>query len=547
MRPAIRLTLAAGAALGVLVVAMTADAYPDAQIDQQIRPNFGGLITPPLKPRKRPDRWRPGAYKWGRAPAGYGPYNCDPGYGQQGGGYGQPQQGGYGQQPQQGGYGQTQQGGYGQPQQGGYGQQDPYGQPDACAQGGYGQQPAYGQPAYGQPGYGQGGGYYYIRNLPSITVDCGDPKLGPTPVSDALNRVIDNGVVYVRAGSVCKETINVTHPVVIAGEGVSAFSTSTDTAAASFQPTGGMPCVRVAPGVHGVELRDLDFSVKAGSRTACIEAWDSDVALVRTQVTYWGDSSAVYINGGKLIVRDSNIDGHTWDATVVGEGAVIDIARTRITGEAAGLDITPGTGESKLEQVGILARGVNDPGDVGILARGLRSGSGTLLVKNSVICGFRSGLHAERGANVTLTRSRICRAVRGVVSDGGDVTVSESAVAGTDTGFVIGGGRASIIRNRIYDFQREAIYVEPGSNVDIQFNWAYSAMDCWRRSWDPGVYCLASRQLPPAVRDERDFGTYRRDWEGDGYDRGYMRDGEPKALPPAAPPAAPKKRWGRKS
>lgn len=526
MRPAIRVTLAAGAAFGVLVVAMAADAYPDAQIDQQIRPNFGGLITPPLKPRKRPDRWRPGAYRWGRAPNGYGPYNCDPAYTGQPGGYGQqggPQQGG----PQQGGYG----------QKSGYSQRDSYGSPSACA--------GYDQGGYGQPGYGQGG-YYYQRNLPSLTVDCDDPRVGPTPISDALQRVVDGGVVYVKAGSVCKETINVTHPAVIAGAGASAFATSTDTAAASIQPQGGMPCVRVAPGVHGVELRDLDLSVKAGSRTACIEAWDSDVALVRTQVTYWGDSSAVYVNGGKLIVRDSNIDGHTWDATVVGEGAVFDIARTRITGEAAGVDITPGTGESKLEQVGILARGVNDPGDVGILVRGLRSGSGTLSVRNTVICGWRSGVHAERGSNITMTRSKVCRAVRGVVSDNGDISVSESVIGGSDTGFVIGGGRASIIHNRIYDFQREAIYVEPGSNVDIQFNWVYSAIDCWRRSWDPGQYCLNARAMPAALRDESAYGIKSRDWEADGYDRGYLRDGEPKALPPVKPPEPPKRGFFRK-
>jgi hypothetical protein len=542
MRPAIRATLAAGAALGVLAVAMAANAYPDAQIDQQIRPNFGGLITPPLKPRKRPDRWRPGAYRWGRAPSGYGPYNCDPGYSSQPqqGGYSQPTQpGGYGQQPQPGGYGQQpQQGGYSQPTQ--YSQQDSYGQPDACAQGGYG------QPAYGQPGYGQGqGGYYYPRNQLSVTIDCGNPQLGPTPVSDALQTVADGGVVYIKAGSVCKETINVTHPVVIAGEGVSAFTTAPNTAPASIQPQDGQPCVRVASGVRGVEIRDLDLTAKVGGRAACVEAWDADVALVRTQVSYWGDSSAIYVSGGKMIIRDSNLDGHTWDATVVGEDAVIDISQTRITGEAAGLDLTPGTGESHLEQVGIMARGVNDPGDVGILVRGLRSGGGTLSVRNAVICGWRSGVHAERGAKVTISRSRVCRAVRGVVSDGGEVAVSESVIGGSDTGFVIGGGRASIFRNRIYDFQREAIYAEPGSNIDVQYNWAYSGMDCWRRSWDVGIYCLSARTMPSALRDESAYGANRRDWEADGYDRGYQRDGEPKALPPAQPPVT-KKRWGRK-
>ena len=115
-------------------------------------------------------------------------------------------------------------------------------------------------------------------------------------------------------------------------------------------------------------------------------------------------------------------------------------------------------------------------------------------------------------------------------------------IGGSDAGSVIGGGRECTVKNGAIDFQREPIYVEPGSNVDIQYNWVYSGMDCWRRSWDPGVYCLSSRQMPPALRDESGFGAGRRDWEADGYDRGYLRDGEPKALPPVAPPAPPKRR-----
>ena len=46
-----RLLLAVATAMGLGMTAAPAPALalPDAQIDQQIRPNFGGLITPPLR------------------------------------------------------------------------------------------------------------------------------------------------------------------------------------------------------------------------------------------------------------------------------------------------------------------------------------------------------------------------------------------------------------------------------------------------------------------------------------------------------------------
>jgi len=464
-----RLLPAAAAALAVALTATSVQAFPgqEARVDQQIRPNFGGLIAPPLKPRWRPDRWKPGQYRWGRPRPGWN--------------------------------------------------------------GGY--------PPNG----------YWPRDQMTATVDCGDPDAGPTPISDALRSVADGGILYIRSrGGVCRETVIVEYPVIIAAEGASIFDPNPSTAPATINAPEGSPCIRIAEGVRGVELRDLVLTSEKGGRSACIESWGGDVALVRTSVNYWGDAAAVYASGGKLIMRDSFIDAHTWDAAVTAESAVLDIARTRIVGEETGLDVTPATGESVIEQTGIISRSTSGSAGNGLLVRGLRSGAGVLNIRNAVICGWRNGLHLDRGAQVDISRSRICRTTVGVVSDG-LLKITESAIGSRDVGLYIAGGSATITRNRIHDWSRRPIWVEYGANAEIEFNWVYYGSDCWRQQWDRGTYCVRSSSLPATLRDESWMQPSSRNWwEVDGYDRGYSRDGTPGALPAAVPPPPPKKKgWGR--
>ncbi|ATQ42178.1 right-handed parallel beta-helix repeat-containing protein [Caulobacter mirabilis] len=463
-----RLLTAAAAAIALAATASTAEAFPDqaARVDQQIRPNFGGLITPPLKPRARPDRWKPGRYKWGRPrpgwPGGYPP----PGW-----------------------------------------------RPDQQV----------------------------------ITVDCGDPWAGPTPISDALQYLVDGGILYVRSrGGVCRETVLVERSAIIAGEGIPLFDAGPNPQPAGISAPDGAPCLRVAPGAR-VEVRDLTLTAAKAGRAACVEAWDAEVALVRTKVDYWGDSPAVYAAGGRLILRESVVDARTWDAALVADGAVLDIARTRIIGEETGVDVTPASGESRIDQTGIMTRQTAGSAGNGVLVRGLRSGSGNLTVRNVVVCGWRNGLHLDRGAQVDVSRSRFCRTTVGVVSDG-QLRFTESAIGSQDVGVYIAGGHAVIQRNRIHDWSRRPIWVERGATADVADNWVYYDGDCWGERWDQGLHCLRGDRLPQALRDESDFGgdAGRSWWESDGYDRGYARDGAPSALPPSQPPSKPKRGWGRR-
>lgn len=526
-----RLLLAVATAMGLGMTAAPAPALalPDAQIDQQIRPNFGGLITPPLKPRYRPDKWKPSRYKWGRKPTrpgwrsryddgyyddyprdqmvavvdcGTGVYIAGASTGDTSGGYG-----GAAPPAGSGGYGN----GAAPPQAGGYGNSG-----GSSSQGGYAPDSYNGTPGYSSP----------------------------TPVSDALRTLADDGVLYIRGAAACTETIVVEHPVIIAGEGPSIFATGAETSSATITPSAGNACIRIASGVKRVELRDLTLKTQQGGRMPCIEAWDAEVALVRVNVEYWGDASAVYASGGRVIMRDSVIDAKSWDPAVLIEGGVIDIARTKISGEAGGVDLTPGNGDSRLDQVGIVARGGETPGDVGLLVRGLRSGTGTMTIRNVVVCGWNTGLHLERGANVNIARSRLCDAQRGIISAGASLTVTESAIGAREIGVYAGSGRTKVSRSRFYGGARPG-YAEPGAVLELEDNWVYSDSDCWRARYDRGLYCITSRALPGSLR-ERGWsgGGYRRGWESDGYDYGFQRDGTPMPLPPEQPPKV-KRGWGK--
>lgn len=465
-----RLLPAAVAAFAVLVAATAVEAFPDqaARVDQQIRPNFGGLITPPLKPRYRPDRWKPGKYRYGRR----------------------------------------------------------------------------------NPNWG-GDGYYppddYRRDQTSMTVDCGDTYAGPTPISDALRSLADGGILYIRSrGGICRETVIVENPVIIAGEGMPLFDAGPNPQPATIAPPEGSACIRIADGVKGVELRDLVLTTAKAGRSSCVEAWGAEVALVRTTIRYWGDTAAVYASGGKLIMRESSIDAHTWDAAVVAESTVLDIARTRIIGEETGIDVTPAPGESRIDQTGVMARTASASAGNGILVRGLRSGSGSLTIRNAVVCGWRNGLHLDRGAQVDVSRSRFCRTTVGVVSDG-DLRFTESAIGSRDVGIYVAGGSATIQRNRIHDWSRRPIWVEQGARADVDSNWVYYNGDCWRQDFGRGSYCVRASSLPAGLRDDSGYfgqGDRGRDWwESDGYDRGYGNDGAPSALPPAGPPPRPARGW----
>lgn len=446
---------AAGAALVLSAFAGAAEAYPDraAGVDSQIRPNFGGLIQPPVRPQWRPDRRR-GPGKGGKPPL-----------------------------PPK-------------------------------------------------------------RDQYNIAVDCSIETESGTPINDALRRLADYGKLYI--SGTCHETVEIMHPAILIGEGASVFDEGSPRLA-TIAPLDGDACILIGDGVEAVEIRDLILTTEKGGRSACVESYGANVALVRSKVIYWGDAPAVFASGGKLILRESVIDGRTWDAAVVADGSLVEIFRTRISGEETGVDLTLADGESSIRESGIMYRSAAAPSGVGVLVRGQRSGSGVLSVENSVVCGWRNGVNIDRGGIVNIKRSRLCRNQVGIVSDG-ELSLLESAIGAKDVGVYVASGRATILRNRFYDWTRTPIWISQGRPVisgegpEVEANWAYfgAPPNCWDRVWDDGVYCKTYATLPPGIRDESVFDNRYRDWwEADGYDRGYIRDGAPTIILPRPTPPKP--------
>ncbi len=402
--------------------------------------------------------------------------------------------------------------------------------------------------------YGWGRGYYesygraygapygpspYSAGAASITVDCADTAYSRTPISDAAAYVADGGVVYVRShGQPCRETIEIDHPVVIAGEDASAFSVEPGRARVVIAAPDGQPCVLVAQGVKQVELRGLQLESNAGGQSSCVEAWDSEVALVRDDVDYSGDGSAVYISGGRLIVRESRIDAHTYDAAIFADGAELQMFKDRIRADTLGVDLTLGPAESKIDHVGVLATRSAGQGSVGITVRGERSGGALLKVDDAVICGFRVGIGFERGGRGLVRRSRVCRASFGVMSEGASIEVSESAIGGDHFGVYVASGDAKVSHNRIYDLSDPAdgVYAEPPAGLVEELNWFYLRPGCERFHWDGRRYCRSEAELPGWFHDESGFDRdYADAWDVDGYEDGYMRDGPVVAFDPHPP------------
>jgi hypothetical protein len=383
---------------------------------------------------------------------------------------------------------------------------------------------------YGRP-YGDNYGPpppSYVRGSPSITIDCNDPSNGPTPISDAAAYVPDGGVVYVRSGGqACHETVEVDHPVVIAAEDVSAFSTDPG-ARVVLAPPDGQPCVLIAQGVRRVELRGFQLLARQAGQSSCVEAWDSEVALVRDDVDYSGDASAVYISGGRLIINETRVDAHTYDAAIFDDGAELQMSKDRVRADTMGLDLTLGPAESRMDHVGVLAAHSAGQGSVGLSIKGERSGGALLRVRNAVVCGFRVGVGLGRGARAEIKRSRICDSSFGVMGEGADADIEENAIGADRFGIYMASGTARVDHNRIYDLPEPigGIYEEPPAGIVLGVNWLYLRGGCEHFHWDGHLYCRAMNDLPFGLRDKSAFDAdYVDAWEADGYDMGYMRDG----------------------
>jgi hypothetical protein len=392
--------------------------------------------------------------------------------------------------------------------------------------GGYGYGYGYGKGGYGNGGYGNGGGGYsqgYPQGLSgweqTETVDCGDPNAGPSPLNDALYRLADHGTLYIRGNSqACHESLYITRPVIIAGEPASAFLSRPAAGPASISPPDGQPCLTIQAGVAEVEIRDLTLLDRNGGSHACIEAWDSAVALVRTEIRYGGNGSAIYLSGGTLLARGLGVSSSSYDPAIVAEGVMVDIQGAMINAASAGIELTPTSGgTAKLEHVSIVA----DPGgssgaaaEYGLIARPARGGPSSIEIEESRVSGFDTGLMFQQGSTARVSQVKITHARIAIVSEATRLDVSNSILGATRSGAYVIRGHARFTNNRIFGFSGLPIDVEPGAEVEPRpwiDNLIYPAAGC-RHYEIFERWCRYSEDIPPPMLSDEGPGV--RGWDG---------------------------------
>ncbi len=361
----------------------------------------------------------------------------------------------------------------------------------------------------------------------SGVVDCGDPRGGPTPITDALDHLAPGATLYIRGAAVCRESVDIWQSVTLVGEGGSAFDPGPPGRATIAAPAG-RPCVAIAPGVRRVELRDLQLVSERGGRSACLEAEDAEVALIRSGVVYAGGDAAVYVGGGRLILRDASIEAMTAYAALVVDGAALTAEDARITAGSLGMDLSlSGREPSRLTHVQVAGPGPTAPMGrraAGLLVRGSRDGAiapQRLAVADAVIEGWGTGVWLDLGAAVDVTDSHVRRTQVGVLIDGASASVTGSGIGAREIGVQVAAGRARIDDNDIYGYLGQAIAVAPGAEVSGHNRyWPRLGCSGFQRDAD----CRPMGLAAPEMRDN---------------DNGWG------PAPAMSDPQPPRRRWGR--
>jgi hypothetical protein len=400
----------------------------------------------------------------------------------------------------------------------------------------YGWRGGYGQRFrrdWADPDWRRQQGYAPQGPIDTITVDCSDPALGPTPLADALDALSDGGTLYIRRGPrPCGETLLITRPVTIAGEPLSAFaSPGPADSGPLIAPAPGAPCLRVGPGAGVVEIRDLTFRADQAGHAACIESWDSDLALTRTRLIYTGEASALFLSGGRLILRGSDIQAVSYDSALTLEDAAVEFSHVRISAATDGVDLAARAGAPLIfDHVyirGIAGSDAASQPETGLMLRRSLGEPAHVDIRNSRITGFKTDLWFQRSGQVEVHQTMIAGARVGVLSEDADLTIADSALEARRTGIYVDGGHAEISHNRIYGFTGAPVDAEPGADLNVHDNWIYPADDCHRYYDRFSRWCRRFEEVPEVFRDHPEDPSWG--WEGGPFD------------PPPPPPPPPER------
>lgn len=480
-------------------------AWPTAKVDAQLKPHFRELIGVHRHGYYRRPSWSRWRNFYWRGDCGYEGQGCQGGY-DYGDGYGCDPSDPYGCQQQD--YGCTP----GDP----YCQQESY--PPCDTRDAYCQGGAY------RPGWANGGDAYSLPSISvygdghgreHVTVDC--RRDDPGRLQRAMDEVADGGTIHLRGrGPACTATLQISRPVIIQGDPPAAFPIDGEAGPAVLTAPPGSPCAVIDAGPRaGVEFRDLVIEAPQGGRSACLQTFSSAVALVRATLHYTGESSALYIQGGRLVMNDAEVDSTGYDAAVWSEDAAIGMRNVGITTASSGLDVRPGVGQTiALNHVSIIAApsGPGGGGPMsGVIGRRGRGGESVFTLENSYVAGFRTGMLFEPGLGVDIKHSRVDQSRMGVALDGGHLSMHDTAIDATEYGVYVYSGRAEITGGLVTSVLREPFGADPGAGL-ITRDVAIYADGCGRWGRHDGWLCHSSREAPPWRYRREDYSARHWGW-----------------------------------
>lgn len=229
----------------------------------------------------------------------------------------------------------------------------------------------------------------------------------------------------------------------------------------------GQVCIDIAPGAGRVVLRNLVISQREGGEAPCIFAENADLSIENSVIRYIGSGSAIHMEGGKLsISQDSLVDATTFDRAIYAERTLVDLSDFTLTGEpAVGLELVGPQKGSDINDVEFYSRSQAQPfatSSTGIVISAA-NGLGELDISRSRICGFNIGVW-QSGANDTrIRRGLICGSIKGIVAAGGKMTVEGTTIGAQSVGVQIGAANPVTLNAlTIYGVKYADIFVEPG-------------------------------------------------------------------------------------
>ncbi|MBI1682567.1 hypothetical protein [Caulobacter hibisci] len=290
----------------------------------------------------------------------------------------------------------------------------------------------------------------------------------PGEVSDVLSRLYDGDTLTLtsRNGGACVETLNITRSVIIAARDYSPSRDRPILLAPDDQP-----CIRIAPGVAYVMLKDLGLESSRGGSASCIVGRATELGLKRVVVRYDGEASAIDVADSRVELIETAFIGRTRAPVVKLSGGLqaqdVDVAATAI-----GMAVETGR-DSRLRDIRVMRLGdwsgsSRTKNSAGFVLTGVNRDQ-LVQIDGLTTDGFSRGIYIS-GGETTLQRPTVRDSDWAVVLEGADLRVLDGQLEAADVGIYAASGTVYAADNAIAGVMRAGLFADSGAQIRARDN-----------------------------------------------------------------------------